>query len=106
MNLVSGIVTTINKVILAVFYYVCFFIILSKFQSDVKGGKVLSLLHEYINNSIGDEKAEELCVHLMQCACVPYMKMLSMWIYKGIISDPIKEVRYVIFFVAYLHSEF
>lgn len=51
------------------------------------------MLHEYINSSIGDEKAEELCVHLMQSACVPYMNMLSMWIYKGIISDPIKEVH-------------
>lgn len=55
----------------------------------------MSLLHEFINNLIGDEKAEELCVHLMQSACVPYMKMLSMWIYKGIISDPIKEVVYL-----------
>lgn len=58
---------------------------------------MLSLLHEYINNSLGDEKAEELCVHLMQSACVPYMKMLSMWICKGIISDPIKEVSFYYF---------
>lgn len=28
----------------------------------------------------------------MEAACVPYMKMLSMWIYHGIITDPIKEV--------------
>lgn len=67
------------------------------FQSDAKGGKVLSLLHEYVNGSIGDEKAEQLCVHLMQSACVPYMKMLGLWIYKGIITDPIKEVSFFLF---------
>lgn len=74
-------------------------IIFFKLQSDAKGGKVLSLLHEYINNSIGDEKAEELCVYLMQSASVPYMKMLGMWIYKGIIFDPIKEVSFLCNFV-------
>ncbi|CAH0560730.1 unnamed protein product [Brassicogethes aeneus] len=60
-------------------------------KSDAKGGKVLSLLHDKIVESIGDEKIQLLCVKLMEAACVPYMKMLSMWIYKGIISDPIKE---------------
>lgn len=29
----------------------------------------------------------------MEAACIPYMKMLGMWIYKGIISDPINEVK-------------
>ncbi|KAK9738615.1 Gamma tubulin complex component C-terminal [Popillia japonica] len=60
-------------------------------KSDAVGGKVLSLLHDQISAYIGDYKAQDLCVHLMQAASVPYMKMLGMWIYKGIISDPIDE---------------
>ncbi|VEN46057.1 unnamed protein product [Callosobruchus maculatus] len=60
-------------------------------KSEAKGGKVLSLLHDSIIGSIGDERAQQLCLKLMEAACVPYMKMLEMWIYKGIISDPIGE---------------
>ncbi|KAF5282164.1 hypothetical protein FQR65_LT02861 [Abscondita terminalis] len=60
-------------------------------KSDARGGKVLSLLHDNITGYIGDVQAQRLCLHLMQAACVPYMKMLGMWIYKGIISDPINE---------------
>ncbi|XP_071055793.1 gamma-tubulin complex component 2-like isoform X1 [Onthophagus taurus] len=72
LGIISNIATTINK-------------------SDSIGGKVLSLLHEQISGFSGDYKAQNLCVQLMQAACVPYMKMLGMWIYKGIITDPIKE---------------
>ncbi|XP_074030590.1 gamma-tubulin complex component 2 isoform X2 [Leptinotarsa decemlineata] len=60
-------------------------------KSDAKGGKVLSLLHDNVIGSIGDERTQQLCLKLMEAACVPYMKMLGMWIYKGIISDPISE---------------
>ncbi|XP_044749279.1 gamma-tubulin complex component 2-like isoform X2 [Coccinella septempunctata] len=60
-------------------------------KSDAVGGKVLSLLHDRITSFIGDDKTQNLCVCLMEAACVPYMKMLSMWIYHGIITDPIKE---------------
>ncbi|KAJ8927046.1 hypothetical protein NQ314_020533 [Rhamnusium bicolor] len=60
-------------------------------KSGAKGGKVLSLLHENVIGSIGDERAQQLCLKLMEAACEPYMKMLGMWIYKGIISDPIYE---------------
>lgn len=60
-------------------------------KSDAKGGKVLSLLHDHVVGSIGDERAQLLCLKLMEAACYPYMKMLGMWIYRGIISDPISE---------------
>lgn len=42
-------------------------------------------------SSIGNERQQQLCVQLMESACVPYMKMLSMWIYRGIIQDPVNE---------------
>jgi hypothetical protein len=38
----------------------------------------------------------------MEAACVPYMKMLGMWIYRGIISDPISEVLVIIKFIEVL----
>ncbi|XP_018336681.1 gamma-tubulin complex component 2 isoform X2 [Agrilus planipennis] len=72
MSIMSNIATTISK-------------------SDAKGGKVLSLLHEHITGFIGDAKAQEVCLHFIQAACVPYMKILGMWIYKGIIADPFRE---------------
>lgn len=60
----------------------------------------MSLLHENVIGSIGDERAQQLCLKLMEAACEPYMKMLGMWIYKGIISDPISEVIIIIIFGA------
>lgn len=63
------------------------------------GGKVLSLLHENIVGFMGESKAQDLCVSLMEAACVPYMKMLGMWIYKGIISDPKREVKKIRVFI-------
>lgn len=72
-------------------------------QSDAKGGKVLTFLHDYITQSITCENTKTLCIQLMEAACVPYMSMLSMWIFKGIISDPIKEVTHNFYdFVTYL----
>lgn len=52
----------------------------------------MSLLHDNVVTSIGDERNQQLCLKLMEAACVPYMKMLGMWICRGIISDPISEV--------------
>lgn len=72
LNILDKIVTTINK-------------------SEARGGKVLSLLQELIDSYIGDQHAHGMCLHLMEHASVPYMKMLGMWISSGIISDPEKE---------------
>jgi hypothetical protein len=41
----------------------------------------------------------------MEAACVPYMKMLGMWIYRGIISDPISEVLVIIKFIKFSGGE-
>lgn len=75
MGIVAGITATISK-------------------ADARGGKVLSLLHEQTLGSIGDSKAQDLCLSLTQAATVPYMNILETWIYKGVISDPQKEVFY------------
>ncbi|KAL0276922.1 UNVERIFIED_CONTAM: hypothetical protein PYX00_004383 [Menopon gallinae] len=58
-------------------------------NSDAKGGKTLTLLHEFTLNSTGKE--EKLCQFLLESAAVPYMKQLQDWLYKGIIIDPYNE---------------
>lgn len=60
-------------------------------QSNVIGGKVISILHEKIVNSIGDEDENQLCLHLMNKCILPYFDILEKWIYKGIIHDVYSE---------------
>ncbi|XP_034250701.1 gamma-tubulin complex component 2-like isoform X2 [Thrips palmi] len=71
MEIVANIASTINK-------------------AGAKGGKVLSLLHEY-TISAGDPKVQKLCTHLTQAASVPYMDILQDWVYIGVIQDPYEE---------------
>ncbi|XP_012273660.1 gamma-tubulin complex component 2 isoform X2 [Orussus abietinus] len=63
----------------------------SIFKAKARGGKVLTLLHEQINNMSGDANCKDLCLSLIQDASVPYMKMLEKWVYKGVICDPHQE---------------
>ncbi|XP_057335755.1 gamma-tubulin complex component 2-like isoform X2 [Microplitis mediator] len=63
--------------------------ILSKAQA--KGGKVLSLLYEQINNMSGEAKCKELGLFLIESASLPYMQILEKWVYKGVICDPYQE---------------
>ncbi|XP_049765554.1 gamma-tubulin complex component 2-like isoform X1 [Schistocerca cancellata] len=60
-------------------------------RSDAKGGKVLTLLHELTSSFNGDIRRQEMCLHLTQSACGPYIEILEKWIYKGVISDPYRE---------------
>ncbi|XP_008203440.1 gamma-tubulin complex component 2 isoform X2 [Nasonia vitripennis] len=60
-------------------------------KASARGGKVLSLLHEQINNMSGEAKCKELCLFLIKAASVPYMQTLEKWVYKGVICDPYHE---------------
>ncbi|XP_046488183.1 gamma-tubulin complex component 2 isoform X1 [Neodiprion pinetum] len=60
-------------------------------KASAKGGKVLSLLHEHMNDISGEAKSKELCLFLIRAASVPYMQTLEKWVYKGVISDPYQE---------------
>ncbi|KAF0299593.1 Gamma-tubulin complex component 2 [Amphibalanus amphitrite] len=59
------------------------------FQHGLQSGQILSLLHDRCLT--GDERTQQLCLHLVQAAAVPYMRILESWIYKGSISDPYRE---------------
>lgn len=56
-----------------------------------RGGKTLTHLHNVTCGYIGDERAQELSLHLTQAACKPYFEILEKWIYTGVISDPYRE---------------
>mmetsp|Transcript_19781 Transcript_19781/g.59030 ORF Transcript_19781/g.59030 Transcript_19781/m.59030 type:complete len:895 (+) Transcript_19781:186-2870(+) len=58
---------------------------------DLKGGQLLSLLHDRAVGQLGDSTAAELAHHLAQLASVPYFDMLEQWIYKGVVEDPFDE---------------
>ena len=60
-------------------------------SASCKGGPVLSILHDKAQSLTGDDKAQELCLHLTQAAAVPYFEIMEQWIYKGIVHDPYQE---------------
>ncbi|XP_043269491.1 gamma-tubulin complex component 2-like isoform X3 [Venturia canescens] len=60
-------------------------------KANARGGKVLSLLHDRVNDMSGDAKCKELGLFLIQAASVPYMQTLEKWVYKGVICDPYQE---------------
>uniref|UniRef100_A0A1Q3G1T4 Gamma-tubulin complex component n=1 Tax=Culex tarsalis TaxID=7177 RepID=A0A1Q3G1T4_CULTA len=60
-------------------------------QTNCRGGTVLTLLHDKITSTAGDEKSQKVLIHLIEQAAVPYMEMLQLWIRDGVISDPRRE---------------
>lgn len=58
-------------------------------KRGAKGGKTLSLLHEFATNCTGKE--EKLCQILLEASAIPYMNQLQNWLYHGIIIDPYNE---------------
>ncbi|EDV26389.1 uncharacterized protein TRIADDRAFT_23299 [Trichoplax adhaerens] len=66
-------------------------IILSINKGFLRGGNVLTLLHEVTKSHLIDSKIQELSFHLTQSAGQPFFEILEHWIYKGIIVDPYSE---------------
>lgn len=60
-------------------------------DNNLRGGNVLTMLHDSISLFSGDKNSQEIIVHLTQKAAVPYMEILSLWISKGIVHDPRNE---------------
>ncbi|MCL4126577.1 UNVERIFIED_CONTAM: hypothetical protein GTU68_045281 [Idotea baltica] len=63
----------------------------SLLQPMCHGGSVLSLLYDRTMSLTGCGQLQEVLMYLTEAAAVPYMKMLSLWIYRGIIIDTYKE---------------
>ncbi|OBZ77453.1 Spindle pole body component alp4 [Grifola frondosa] len=58
----------------------------------VKGGEVLAILHERMQNMSGDPAARELYSALLRAAGKPYVEMVQAWITTGRLVDPYEEL--------------
>ena len=56
-----------------------------------KGGTILRILSRRLTEYSGDPDARQLFTQLLQDASKPYLRMLDLWINKGIILDPHEE---------------
>ena len=56
-----------------------------------RGGKSLSSLHHLTCSYSGDERSQQLCMHLAKAACSPYFEMLAYWVFQGEVRDPYGE---------------
>nr|NP_001162797.1 Gamma-tubulin ring protein 84, isoform D [Drosophila melanogaster]ACZ95331.1 Gamma-tubulin ring protein 84, isoform D [Drosophila melanogaster]AIG12976.1 FI21441p1 [Drosophila melanogaster] len=59
--------------------------------SDSRDAEVLTYLHERIKRLEGNKDAQQLIIGLVRKAAKPYMRMLQMWIQKGVIVDRHRE---------------
>ncbi|KAH8274889.1 hypothetical protein KR044_009347, partial [Drosophila immigrans] len=59
--------------------------------SNLKGGDVLSLLCRRIKQLEGDKATQDVLISLTTKAASSYMRMLQLWIHKGIIVDNTEE---------------
>lgn len=60
-------------------------------SQNVRGGNVLTRLHDNIALYSGDKNSQQILIHLTQKAAEPYMEILKLWIFKGVIQDPKME---------------
>ncbi|KMZ10638.1 gamma-tubulin complex component 2 homolog isoform X2 [Drosophila simulans] len=59
--------------------------------SDSRDAEVLTFLHERIKRLEGNNDAQKLIIGLVRKAAKPYMRMLQLWIQKGVIVDRHQE---------------
>ena len=57
---------------------------------DRVGGQLLDRLHSAMLDQ-GDERARKLYEHILQAAAVPFVHMISRWLYQGELRDPYAE---------------
>ncbi|KAJ4456756.1 putative Gamma-tubulin complex component 2 [Paratrimastix pyriformis] len=60
-------------------------------DGNLRGGELLSVLHSQATSAGGSALFQQVYGHLVECACEPYLRMLSEWIYRGVICDPYQE---------------
>ena len=58
---------------------------------NIRGGNVLTRLHDNIALYSGDKNSQQILIYLTQKAAEPYMEILKLWIFKGVIIDPKSE---------------
>jgi len=64
--------------------------LVAKSTTSSVGGALLNAVHRLASRG-GDAKAKSVYHYLIQHATVPYLEMLELWIYHGVIRDPYDE---------------
>lgn len=59
---------------------------------SVKGGEVLTVIYERMQNMSGDPTANTLYGTLLKAAGMPYVAMLKVWVTTGRLVDPYEEL--------------
>lgn len=59
--------------------------------NNLRGGNVLTRLHDNIALYSGDKSSQQVLIYLTQKAAEPYMEILKLWIFKGVIQDSKSE---------------
>eukprot|EP00516_Mucochytrium_quahogii_P003975 CAMPEP_0203759020 /NCGR_PEP_ID=MMETSP0098-20131031/11951_1 /ASSEMBLY_ACC=CAM_ASM_000208 /TAXON_ID=96639 /ORGANISM=" , Strain NY0313808BC1" /LENGTH=1021 /DNA_ID=CAMNT_0050651747 /DNA_START=232 /DNA_END=3294 /DNA_ORIENTATION=+ len=62
----------------------------AKKSATATGGSLLNVIHKLASRG-GDAKSRSVYHYLVQNATVPYLEMLELWIYHGVIRDPYDE---------------
>ena len=57
---------------------------------NLSGGALIDELHAFADEQ-GDEKAKRLSAHLLHRASEPFLRMLSLWLFRGELDDPYAE---------------
>ncbi|KAI5738969.1 hypothetical protein M8J77_013337 [Diaphorina citri] len=70
MELLASVATTISK-------------------AEARGGRTLSLLHAEVKDFVGHKDYKDICLNLIQKACVPFFQSLDYWIHLGHVFDPL-----------------
>lgn len=55
--------------------------------NNVRGGNVLTSLHDNIGLFSGERNSQQILIFLTQKAAEPYMEILKLWLFKGVIID-------------------
>jgi gamma-tubulin complex component 2 len=60
-------------------------------ENNTRGGNVLTYLHDSIVFFSGDKNSQNILIHLTQKSAEPYMEILRLWIFEGVIQDARNE---------------
>lgn len=56
-----------------------------------RGGRTLTLLNGLTIRLLGDQKSQDVVLHLIKAASTPFFDMLSLWLQRGEVNDPYDE---------------
>ncbi|XP_055347474.1 gamma-tubulin complex component 2-like isoform X2 [Paramacrobiotus metropolitanus] len=74
-------------------------------EGKLRGGALLSALHDRVVRFSPKKEIEQLVLHVVTATAVPFLRMLSKWIYEGVVEDPHREFMVCIYNVEIKRSK-